>query len=154
MAVEFDELDELKRDREIEGSIGILLKVFEDVYLDVLCQSDANPGYRMFGASKLREVKRQYNAGATPEEMDGHWAAYFFDCRIVKGWEGVVLTQGGDNGPPQRIAIPFNRANWIAWAKKHPRVLKMLERYTDDETNFRARAAEKTVDQLKNSSAG
>ena len=155
-APDFDVIDDLVRERDIEGEIGVWLKVTDSVYLNVLAQTDANPRYRQVGPKRYRELKRQANAKATPEELDAGWAAYWTDCHII-GWEGVITKAERDNeskiisgGEP----VPFTRTNCIAWLLKHTRLFRVLDRYTEDETNFRRAAHQEVVDEAKKSSSG
>lgn len=140
MPVEFQEIDDLKRDREVEGSIGIRLRLAETAYVTVLCQSDANPRMRTHGARKLREIQRLRNAGAPVEQIDTEMAAYLYDC-VVTGWE--VLDARGQ-------PAAYTRENWIAYCLKHLRVIQIVDRYTEEQTNFRRAQAEAIGDQLKN----
>ena len=86
-------------------------------------------------------VKAGANAGATPEELDALWAAYFADCHVI-GWEDV-LNKAGEQ-------VPFSRAACIAYMIQYPRTIKLLDRWTEDETNFRRSKNEEVVDVLKN----
>lgn len=140
MAVEFGDVDELKRDREVEGSLGIRLKLAEGHFVNVLCQSDANPRMRVHGARQLREIQRLRNAGAGPIEIDTAMAGYLFDC-VVTSWEVPDA-----HGQP----APFTRDNWIAYCLKHLRVIQIVDRYTEEQTNFRRARADAIGDQLKN----
>jgi len=138
---DFAEADDLKRERDVEGTIGVLFKMTDTVLFRVLAQSDANPRYRELGPKRTREIRRQANAGATPEELDALWAAYFADCHVI-GWEGVVNSKGEP--------VAFTRAACIAWMIKFPRSIKLLDRWTEDETNFRRKKNEEVVDVIKN----
>lgn len=138
---DFAEADDLKRERDVEGTIGVLFKMTDTVKFLVLAQSDANPRYRELGPKRIREIKRRANAGATPEELDALWAAYFADCHVI-GWEDVLNSKDEQ--------VPFSRAACIAWMIQHPRSIKLLDRWTEDETNFRRSKNIEVVDQLKN----
>lgn len=139
-SIKFDEIDELKRERDIEGDIGVYLRITDTVFLRVLCQSDANPRYRELGPKRFKELRRQANMKATPEQLTEKWAELFTDCLII-GWEGV--TAGGKE-------VPFDRAACIAWILEHPRVIKVIDKFTEDETMFRRQKTEEIVEGVKN----
>lgn len=139
--IDFAEVDILKRDRDIEGTIGVDLRVTDTVYLHVLCKSDANSRFRAHGPKMMREINRRANAGATPEELDQLWADFHFHC-VVLGWRGVA-TRSGD-------PVQFTRGNYIAWACRHPRIRLIVEEYSSDEINFRRNQVEAIADELKN----
>lgn len=139
--VKFAQIDELKRERDVEGESGVDLRVFEGVFIHVLCQSDANTRFRAFASKKLREIKRLRNAGATPEELDAELAAFLFDC-VVKGWRGVKDEDGNE--------VECTRANFITWCCQHPRAMGRIDEYSNDETNFRSNKDDGTKDRLKN----
>lgn len=138
--IKFDDVDDLKRERDIEGEIGVFLRITDTIFLRVLCQSDANPRYRELGPKRFKELRRQANAKATPEDLTARWAELFTDCMVI-GWEGVTAS-GQD--------VPFTRSNCVAWIIQHPRVIKVLDKFTEDETNFRRSKAEDIKDELKN----
>lgn len=138
---DFADADDLKRERDVEGTIGVLFKITDTAKFRLLAQSDANPRYRELGPKRVREIRRRANAGATPEELDALWAAYFADCHVI-GWEDVLNTKGEQ--------VPFSRAACIAYMIKYPRTIKLLDKWTEDETNFRRSKTEEVVEQLKN----
>lgn len=138
--IKFDDVDELKRERDIEGEIGVFLRITDTIFLKVLCQSDANPRYRELGPKRFKELRRQANAKATPEDLTARWAELFTDCMVI-GWEGVQA--GGED-------VPFTRSNCVAWIIQHPRVIKVLDKFTEDETNFRRSRANDIKDEIKN----
>ncbi|MCF8533047.1 MAG: hypothetical protein K9G48_08595 [Reyranella sp.] len=150
-------MDELKRERDIEGEIGVFLRVTDSVFLRVLCQSDANPRYRELGPKRYRELRRQANAKATPEQLTERWAELFVDTVII-GWEGVTAgrepdttdPETGDLVPGKPIQVPFSRAACIAWILQHPRIIKIIDKFTEDETMFRRNRAEDIKDDVKN----
>ena len=86
-------------------------------------------------------LRGRARAGPTPEELDALWAAYFADCHVI-GWEDVLNSKGEQ--------VPFSRAACIAWMIQHPRSIKLLDRWTEDETNFRRSKNIEVVDQIKN----
>lgn len=139
-SIKFDSIDDLKRERDIEGEVGVFLRITDTVFLRVLCQSDANPRYRELGPKRFKELRRQANMKATPEQLTERWAELFTDCLII-GWEGV--TAAGKE-------VPFTRANCIAWILEHPRVIKVIDKFTEDETMFRRQQVEEVVDAVKN----
>ena len=79
--IKFDDVDELKRERDIEGEIGVFLRITDHIFLKVLCQSDANPRYRELGPKRFKELRRQANAKATPEDLTARWAELFTDWK-------------------------------------------------------------------------
>ncbi|MDP2377787.1 hypothetical protein [Reyranella sp.] len=149
---EFEQVDILLREADIEGEVGIEIRFTDTVYLRILAQTDANSLYRAHGPRMLREINRRANAGASPEEMDKEWAKFHAAC-IVIGWRGVNApgtpatdTEDARSGEP----VPFSKAAYIEWACIHRRVRFLLQEYSRDETNFRRDHAEATSDQLKN----
>ncbi len=139
--IDFAEVDILKRDRDVEGTIGVWLRVTDTVYLHTLCKSDANPRFRAHGPRMVREINRRANAGATPEELDQLWADFHFQC-VLKGWKGVATKSGAE--------VEFTRGNYIAWACRHPRIRLIIEEYTNDEINFRRSQGDTLTEELKN----
>ena len=137
----FAVVDELVRERNVEGEIGVWLRVTDTIFFHVLCQSDANPRYRELGPKRFRELRRQANAKATPEQITERWAELFTDCLIL-GWEGVVDT---DNRP-----IPYSREACVAFIVAHPRLIKVIDKYTEDETNFRSERKDDAIEEGKN----
>lgn len=151
-AYDFEDVDVLKRERDIEGEIGIWMRVTDTIFLHVLCQSDANPRFRTHGMRMIREIQRQANAGATPAQLDRAWAQFHAEC-VVIGWRGVNTkgrpatdTEEAKPGTP----VPFGKAAYVEWAVRQQRIRFIVEEWSKEDQNFRRSQADAMAGQLGN----
>lgn len=140
MAPKFGRIGHLKRDRRIEGEIGVDLKVDQHIFLTVLAASDANSRWRDSAPKMLRELRRLENAGATPEEMRERYARLYADVLVI-GWRGVVDTDGKP--------VAFTKENVVAFLLEADDAMNAINDYCFDTTNFRAERADAIVDAVK-----
>lgn len=140
-AYDFEEVDVLKRERDIEGEIGIWMRVTDTIFLHVLCQSDANPRFRTHGMRMIREIQRQANAGATPAQLDRAWAHFHAEC-VVLGWRGVNTK---DAAP-----VPFSKPAYVEWAARQQRIRFIVEEWSKEDQNFRRSMADAIAGQVGN----
>lgn len=140
-AYDFEDVDVLKRERDIEGEIGIWMRVTDTIFLHVLCQSDANPRFRTHGMRMVREIQRQANAGASPEQLDRAWAQFHAEC-VVIGWKGVN-TRGGS-------PVPFSKSAYVEWAVRQQRIRFVVEEWSKEDQNFRRSQVDAMAGQLGN----
>jgi len=140
-AYDFEDVDVLKRERDIEGEIGIWMRVTDTIFLHVLCQSDANPRFRTHGMRMIREINRQANAGATPEQLDRAWGQFHAEC-VVIGWKGVNTRAGA--------AVPFSKPAYVEWAARQQRIRFIVEEWSKEDQNFRRSQVDAMAGQLGN----
>ena len=140
-AYDFEDVDVLKRERDIEGEIGIWMRVTDTIFLHILCQSDANPRFRTHGMRMVREINRQANAGATPEQLDRVWAKFHAEC-VVIGWRGVNTKNGGP--------VEFSKAAYVEWAVRQQRIRFIVEEWSKEDQNFRRSQVDAMAGQLGN----
>ncbi|KAF0097816.1 MAG: hypothetical protein FD144_4765 [Rhodospirillaceae bacterium] len=140
-AYDFEDVDVLKRERDVEGELGIWMRVTDTIFLHVLCQSDANPRFRTHGMRMIREIQRQANAGATPAQLDRAWAHFHAEC-VVLGWRGVNTKDG--------TPVPFSKAAYVEWAARQQRIRFIVEEWSKEDQNFRRSMADSIAGQLGN----
>jgi hypothetical protein len=139
--MKFGRIDHLKRNRELEGVIGVDIKIDAQTFLTVLAATDANPKWRESAVKVVSEIKRMENAGKSREEMHMRMCRLFADALII-GWRGVVDVN--DN------PVDFSAANCAAYLFQADDAFTAVEKYSYDSQNFRAARAEAIVENVGN----
>lgn len=152
MARSFDNIADLKRNREIEGSIGIDIKINDTIFLTVLAATDANPAWKEKAQKALKEIERQRNAGATDKAIDRLLAALYADT-LVKGWHGGQDEEGNvkAGGPMENaVPVPFNRQNCIDFLLEADDAMLAISTFCLDTKRFRIAQAERVIGEVGN----
>lgn len=136
---QFDNIESLMRDREIEGKIGAELGLPGGITLTVLAASDANSRWRMRGEEILAESNRLRNARATPERQRHYWSRIFAECLVI-GWSGVK--SGGAD-------LPFSVEACTAFLRKADDAYTAIENVVFENRNFRGQRLKAVVDEGK-----
>jgi hypothetical protein len=145
MTGKFGRIDALKRDRSIEGEIGVDLKIDENIFLTVLAATDANTRWREGAPKVLRELRRLENAGAAREDVRARMARLYAETLVI-GWRGVV----DDKGNP----VLFNTANCTDFLIEADDAYTAIERDCYDTQNFRQARADAIIANAKKESSG
>ena len=151
MARKFSGIDHLKRDRDIEGRIGIDIKIDSTIFLTVRAASDANAAWKDKAPKVLKEIKRLDNAGAPDDVIKRKFAELYADT-LIMGWHGGQDEDGrpkpggpcDENGDP----VPFSRDACVDFLLFADDAVRKLEEYVYETGNFRAARAEGLVDTL------
>lgn len=138
---QFGNVEHLKRNLEIEGEKGTELGLEGGITLTVLAATDANPMWRARRDTVRAELNRLTNAKADPTRTRTFLARIYSET-IVKGWSGVVDSQGN--------AIPFTRDACEAFLYQVDDAFNALEGIIFDTKNFRGQRIEAIVENLKN----
>ncbi len=133
---------ETRRDRHIEGTDGIWMKVqCTGVRLLVLAATDANPAFVDLFPKMNAELRRLEGAGAEKEELDVCRARYYARM-FVRDWKDVPAADGGD----AKFSVDAC-TEYLAFS--HDSMTELAE--TVFETRrFRMALAQDTVEDLKN----
>ncbi len=142
MTFNFKNIDSLKRNREIEGSIGTTIGFRSSgISLQVLAASDANPRWREFGDTYMNEFRRLQRANAPQERIDKFLAENL--TRIfVKDWTGVLDEAGN--------VVPFTQEACVALLLATDDIMPALLEVVSDNMKFRGARIEIIADELKN----
>lgn len=154
MAIKFRNIDHLKRDRQLEGEIGIDLKVDSNTFLRVLCASDANPRWTDKFDKALAEIRRLTNNGAPPEERSRRYARLFADA-IVIGWHGGLDAEGNEKPCPvvddaTGELVPFSTPNCYDYLCQADDVNESILEFVVEKKNFRRAKAADAAETIKN----
>lgn len=142
MGFQFKNIQSLKRNREIEGTIGTTIGFRSSgIALQVLAASDANPRWREFGESYTNEYRRLQRANASEERLNKFLAENLTKLFVV-GWTGV--RDEGDN------EVPFTREACVELLLATDDVVPALLEVVSDNMKFRGARIEIISDELKN----
>ena len=135
-----------RRDRHIEGEVGIWMKVqCTGVRLLVLAATDANPAFVDLFPKMQAELRRLEGVGADKDEIDTVRARYYTRM-FVRDWGDVEAADGG----PARFSVDAC-TEYLAYS--HDSATELAE--TVFETRrFRMALAQQTVEDLKAFSDG
>ena len=132
---QFDGIEPMKRDREIEGEKGTELGLPGGITLTVLAATDANPRWRNRGDEITAELNRLRNARAPGERVRKYLAGIYSQCLVI-GWRGVK--SGG-------AEIPFSPEACAAFLMQADDAYTVLDNVVYDTKNFRGARIEATV---------
>ncbi len=132
---QFDGIELLQRNREIEGTIGTEIGIPGGITLRVLAASDANPRWRQRGPEIRAELNRMTNAMASPAKQRAYLSRIYAEC-IVIGWQGVKN---------RGVEIPYSADACAAWLRKADDAFRAIERVIYEDTNFRGQRIEAVV---------
>ena len=136
----FDNIDDLKRNREIEGETGTELGLPGDRTLIVLAASDANPRWRQQSEQILNELGRLRNARASSERVRAFLARKYAET-LIKDWRGIT-----SNGTP----IPFSPEACTAFLLAADDAYAAVDAVVYETKNFRGSRIEAVVGEAKN----
>mgnify|MGYP000452750931 CR=1 FL=1 len=142
MGFQFKNIDSLKRNREIEGTVGTTIGFkASGIALQVLAASDANPRWRELGDNYVNEYRRLQRANA-PEERIKKFLAENLTRIFIIGWSGVLDVDGNE--------IPFTHEACVALLLEVDDIIPALLEVVSDNMKFRGARIEIISDQLKN----
>ena len=137
----FGNIEDLKRNRDIEGEAGTEVALRGGIKLRLLCASDANPRWKQYGEAFRAELRRLSRAGASDDRVKKYLAEQL--TRIfVKDWEGVVDTDGHP--------IPFTKEASEAFLIEADDAIPAIQEIVYDTQNFRGQRIEAIVEAAKN----
>ena len=136
----FDDIEELQRNREIEGRVGAELGLPGGRTLIVLAASDANPKWRAQSERIAAELRRMANARAPNDRLRDFLARKYAECLVI-GWRGV--TSGGTD-------VPFSVEACHAFLVAADDAYAAVDAVVYENKNFRGRRLEAVVDDIKN----
>lgn len=136
----FDNIEPMKRDRDIEGEKGTELGLPGGITLKVLAATDANPRWRNRGDEITAELNRLRNARA-PNERVRKYLSTIYSQTLVIGWAGVK-----GNG----VEIPFSAEACAAFLLAADDAYTAVDNVVYDTKNFRGARIEAIVEAAKN----
>ena len=149
----FSNIEELKRNREVEGSLGIHVKYTDEIYLHVLAISDANPRWTAKAKAAFAEINRLENIGAPETDRELRFAQLMADA-VVLGWHGGIDDDGNfkTGGPRDEDGrfIPFTPEACAAFLLAADDILQDLMARCRETRNFRLKRAQAIAEQIKN----
>ena len=137
-AYQFDNIDSMKRNRDIEGETGTELGLPGGITLTVLAASDANPRWRNRAEEISAELNRLRNARADNTRSRRYLASSYAQC-IVIGWKGVS-SRGAE--------IPFSSEACAAFLMQADDAYAAVDAIVYETKNFRGARIEATVASL------
>lgn len=137
---EFDDIESMKRNRELEGETGVELGLPGDRTLIVLAASDANPRWRAHAEAFRNELNRLNNARASTEKVRAFMARTYADA-LIKGWRGIK--SGG-------VDIPYSREACTAFLLAADDAFTIVSEFVYDTQNFRAARVEAVIEAVGN----
>jgi len=139
--VKFGNIDSLQRDREIEGTTGVDLRISDMIFLTVLAATDANVRWRTGGMKAAQRIRRLENKGASPQELQKEYARVYAETLLI-GWRGVV----DDAGNELKFTIPLA----IEFLTQCDDAIKAIDNFCHDTKNFRNVRLEEDIEAGKN----
>lgn len=137
---QFDGIEPMKRNREIEGEKGTELGLPGGITLTVLAASDANPRWRSRGDEIAAELNRLRNARAPGERVRKYLATIYAQCLVI-GWAGVKS---------KGVEIPFSPEACAAFLMAADDAYAIVDGVVYDSKNYRGARIEATVEAAKN----
>ena len=145
MARKFKNIDQLQRNREIEGIIGTPVGLPGGITLQVLCATDANPRWAANGEKFSAEVRRLSRANV-PDDRTRKFLAEQFTRLFIIGWEGVKE----DDGNGGEVDVPFSADACVDFLLATDDALPALQQVVYDTKMFRGERIEIIANSLKN----
>lgn len=137
---QFDNIDDMKRNREIEGETGTELGLPGGITLIVLAASDANPRWKEQSDKIFAELNRLKNARAPADKVRAYLSRKYAET-LVKDWRGV--TSSG-------VSIPFSVEACAALLVQADDAYASLDQIVYDTKNFRGARIEAIVGEAGN----
>lgn len=149
----FSNIDELKRNREIEGTVGIHVKYTDEIFLHVLAISDANPRWTEKAKKAFDELNRLTNIGAPDSQREERFARLLAET-VVLNWHGGIddggnFKPGGPRDADGRF-VPFTPEACVAFLVQADDIVEDLLTRCRETRNFRVQRAQAIVEQVKN----
>lgn len=135
---EFDDIDDLKRNREIEEE-GTIIGFAGDRWIKVAAASDGNPTWRARSDKLIAELNRLRNAKAHNDKVRAFLAKAYAEL-LCRGWGG--WTAGGE-------PLPFSREACEALLIAADDVYAAVDQIVWDTKNFRGARIEAVVEMGK-----
>ena len=153
----FSGIDHLKRDRRLEGEVGVDLKIDESIFFTVRAASDANAAWKERAPKVLREINRLTNAGAPTEVIRQKFATLYAEA-LVMGWHGGQDEDGknkpggplDENGDP----VPFSVTACTDFLMQADDAVTAIDEYCFKTQNFRQAKKVEIVEKVGESSPG
>lgn len=133
----FDNIEAMKRDREVEGEKGAELGLPGGITLIVLAATDANPRWRQRSAEITSELNRLRNALADSVRVRSYLARIYSQTLVI-GWRGLK-----GNG----VEIPFSPEACAAFLLQADDAYVAVDNIVYDTKNFRGARIEAVVAQ-------
>lgn len=135
---QFDGIEPMQRNREIEGEKGTELGLPGGITLTVLAATDANPRWRNRGDEIAAELNRLRNARAPGERTRKYLATIYSQCLVI-GWSGVK-GKGAD--------IPFSPEACAAFLMQADDAYAAVDNVVYETKNFRGARIEAVISQV------
>lgn len=129
---QFDNVEAMMRDPDIEGKTGTEVGIGGGMTLIVLAASDANSRWRMRSEDITNELNRLRNARADAKRQRHYLARIYAECLVI-GWKGV---KGAG------VEIPFSVDACTAFLRKVDDAYAAVDSIVFDTKNFRGQRIE------------
>lgn len=137
---QFDGIEPMQRNREIEGEKGAELGLPGGITLTVLAASDANPRWRNRGDEITAELNRLRNARAPSERTRKYLATIYSQCLVI-GWKGVKS---------KGVEVPFSPEACAAFLMAADDAYAAVDEVVYLTKNFRGARIEAVIEQAGN----
>lgn len=137
----FKNIDQQKRNREIEGVTGAELGLAGDITLMVLAATDANPRWKQFGETYANEIRRLVRAKASDGRVKAFQAKEFAKLFII-AWDVKDAETDQD--------IPLTPEACEAFLLESDDAIPAIQAMVFETQNFRGARIEAISEQLGN----
>ena len=144
----FDNIEDLKRDRGLEGETGISIRIKDGLFIMVRAASDANTAWKEKAPKVLKEIRRLGNLGEPEENIRALYAGLYADA-LLFGWHGGKNDDGTPKPGGPTIGgspIAYTPAAGKAFLLQADDATKAIEDYCYDTKNFRAARADAIIE--------
>ncbi len=136
---QFDGIEAMQRNREVEGVTGTELGLPGGIVLTVLAASDANPRWRNRSEEIGTELRRLSNARATPARQRAYLSRIYAECLVID-WRGVKS---------KGVEIPFSVDACTAFLKAADDAFAAVDAVVYETKNFRGQRVNAVIDEGK-----
>lgn len=136
---QFDGIETMQRNRDIEGKTGTELGLPGGIVLTVLAASDANPRWRNRSEEIGAELRRLANARATPVRQRQYLSRIYAECLVID-WRGVKS---------KGIEIPYSVDACAAFLKAADDAFAAVDAVVYETKNFRGQRVNAVIEEGK-----
>ncbi len=136
---QFDGIESLQRNRDVEGKTGTELGLPGGIVLTVLAASDANERWEKRRQDIGAELRRLTNAHASPARQRRYLSRIYAECLVID-WRGVKS---------KGVEIPYSVDACAAFLRIADDAFAAVDAMVYETKNFRGQRIEALVDEGK-----
>lgn len=143
-AIQFDDIDSMKRNPEVEGKTGTVVDFPDNPDgtprgMRLLAASDLNPRWKARAASITKELARLRNAEASNKRVRDYLAREFAECCVIEWW----------GWRSKGIEIPLSVEAATALLRQADDTYATVDAIVWDNKNFRGERIKAVVENLE-----